>query len=148
LTDEQRKDFRKATAPGKAAEQRTKEKFKHYKGKYSPSRYSLFPFVAEFDGLLGKHAHVFMAAAADHQFENSDGAWSRSECIRNWRQSISLALQETISTTVLRTMSRAVPSAAAENQAQLDLLAYTKVRLLCPTDHVDNLIFDVNMPTG
>ena len=148
MTDEQRKDFRKATAPGKAAEQRTKEKFTHYKGKYSPSRYSLFPFVAEFDGLLGKHAHVFMAAAADRQSEISEEAWLRSECIRNWRQSVSLALQETISNTVLRTMSRTVPSAAAENQAQPDLLAYTRVRLLCPANHVHNLDNDVSMPTG
>ena len=124
LTDQMRMQFHKAKKPGKAAELGTKKKFNHYEGTFSPSRCSLFPFVAEFDGLLGLHAHVFIAAAADYQHEISEGAWLRSECVRNWRQSVSLALQEVISITGLRTRSRTVSAAIAENQGQPDLLAY------------------------
>ena len=142
ITDEMRNDFRTAKKPGKAAELGTKKKFKHYEGKFSSSRYTLFPFVTEFDGLLGPHAHVFMAAAADHQHEISEGAWLRSECIRNWRQSVSLALQEVISITVLRTMARTVPSAAVDNRPRLDLLAYTRVRLPCPANPVHHVALD------
>jgi len=131
LTDQMRLKFRHAPRAGKAAELGAKKKFTHYNGTFSRSRNTLFPFVAEFDGLLGLHAHVFLSAAADHQHLKSNGVWLRSECLRGWRQSISLALQEVISLTILRTMSRTV-AAAVENQAQPDLLAYKRVRLLCP----------------
>ena len=129
ITDEMRLQFRRAKAPGVAALHSAKRKFNHYSHKFDAARYTLFPFVAEFGGLLGPHAHAFIAAAATYQERISEGAWLRSDCVRGWRQSISLALQEVISLTVLRTMTRAKQ---AGGQPAPTPQAYRLVKLLHP----------------
>jgi len=122
---------------GAAAKTRTQEKCRHYGGKYDPSSYTLLPFVAELDGTLCAPAHAFIRAAAVHQSANSDGAWLQSDCVRLWRQSVSIRLQGAISQSVLRSIQRPV---RIPGQPEPDWCAYQRVRLLRPT-HV-NYIYD------
>ena len=129
LTNNRTTKFRRSLA-GTAAKFRTKEKIIHYGGKFDPSSYSLLPFVSEFDGTLCAPAHALIRAAALHQSSSSDGAWLQSDCVRLWRQSVSISVQTSISQTVLRSMLR---TRRITGQPPPDCLAYRRVRLLCPT---------------
>ena len=120
--------FRKSPA-GAAAKTRTQEKINHYQDTYHPASDTLFPFVAEFDGTLCATAHTFIRAAARHQSVNSGGVWLESDCVRLWRQSVSVCVQMMISQTVLRSMMRTLK---APGQPVPDRLAYLRVRLLRP----------------
>ena len=130
ITNNRQDRFLANAAAGAAAKTRTKEKQDHYRHKFDASRFTLFPFVAEFDGTLCEPAHALMNAAAHHQSVQSEGAWLKSECIRSWRQSVSITLQQVISLTVLRTMRKSVQRPGEDPP---DGRAHMKVKLLWPS---------------
>jgi hypothetical protein len=90
---------------GAAALTRVKEKHKTYGGKH-PSNFTLIPFVLEQSGASCLHVHTFVKAAAQHEYDMSDGAWPLSAIVQRWRQKISVALQKSLSITTTRVFSR------------------------------------------
>jgi hypothetical protein len=115
-----------AAMDGGALVHGARKKYNTYTGKFPSLEYTLFVFGIEHGGRLSLQASNFLKAAATHEVARSDGACTFSSSMARWRQRVSVAVQQTISDTVDRSMSksRAVPGEV------LDLFAYRRVRLL------------------
>jgi len=84
---------------------KAEEKLNKYEGKF-PSNYTLIPFAFEQTGRSCPHTSRFTRAAAEHESQQCDGAYSVSSCIARWRQRFSMVLQRSISESVLRSFRK------------------------------------------